>query len=595
MKSILKKFIPGENVRMMIIASCIGIMTGISIILFRTVVEGVETLFFENGKQWLGVHQGGWRLLFLPLFPLTGMILLIPLSLLFPGEVNGYGFTKFLRKVNLEGGYIRARTILLKLVSTALTIGTGNSAGVEGPIAAIGGAIGSQIGQASRVSGARMKVYIAAGSAGGIAGIFNAPLAGIFFASEIVLLGTFELTSFSALVIASAISTVVTRAWYGENPAFTIPAYHLVNPFVELPLYTLMAVITGLTAVLYIRLFYLIRDKYEALSLHPQLKPLTGALFIGAMGMAFPQIMGNGYHFIESVLNSSGSLFILFALVICKIMATSITLGSGGAGGTFAPTLFIGAMLGGTFGHLANIFLPTMTAEPGAYATVGIGAFLAASTHAPMTAIFLLFEMTGNYLIIVPVMLTSIISTMVAKKFYKDSIDTVDFTREGIDIHEGRETAIMKSIRVGKAITEEVDFISEKANINHLLEIFRMAKGSFYFPVVDDSGKMTGIISMQDVKNILHKTENERVCYLVGGICSRDVIMLTPNDSLYTAMQLFDIKGIEEIPVVEDLENRWVVGMLKRRDVIAAYNHEMLKKGINEKAAAIRITCENNR
>lgn len=591
MKVILKKFIPGENVRMMIIAASIGVMTGISIILFRTVVEGIETYFFESGKEWLRLHEGGWRLLFLPLFPLTGMILLIPLSLLFPGEINGYGFTKFLRKVNLEGGYIRARTIFLKLISTALTIGTGNSAGVEGPIAAIGGAIGSQIGQVSRVSGARMKVYIAAGCAGGIAGIFNAPLAGIFFASEIVLLGTFEISSFSALVISSAISTVVTRSWYGENPAFSIPAYHLVNPFVELPLYTIMAVITGLIAVFYIRIFYFIRDKYQSLSLHPQLKPLTGALIIGCMGMAFPQIMGNGYHFIESVLNGSGSLFVLFALVFCKIVATSITLGSGGAGGTFAPTLFIGAMLGGAFGHLANILFPSMTAAPGAYATVGIGAFLAASTHAPMTAIFLLFEMTGNYMIIVPVMLTSIISTMVAKKFYRDSIDTVDFTREGIDIHEGRETAIMKSILVGKAITEEVDFISEKANINHLLEIFRMAQGSFYFPVVDDSGKMTGIISMQDVKNILHKAEEERVCYLVGGICSRDVIMLTPNDSLYTAMQLFDIKGIEEIPVVEDLENRWVVGMLKRRDVISAYNHEVLKKGISEKAETIRITC----
>jgi CIC family chloride channel protein len=208
-----------------------------------------------------------------------------------------------------------------------------------------------------------------------------------------------------------------------------------------------------------------------------------------------------------------------------------------------------------------------------------------------MTAIFLIFEMTGSYMIIVPIMLTSIIATMVAKKLYKDSIDTVDFTREGIDIHEGREAAIMKSIRVGKAITEDVDFISEKANINHLLEIFRLARSGFYFPVVDDSGKMTGIISMQDVKNILQKDEVERVCYLVGGICNRNVIMLTPDDSLYTAMQLFDIKGIEEIPVVEDLENKWVVGMLKRRDVIAAYNHEVLKKGISEKAETIRITC----
>jgi CIC family chloride channel protein len=591
MKISLQKFIPGENVRMMIIATCIGLMTGISIIIFRSVVEGVETILFAGGKKLLGIHLGGWHLLLLPLIPMTGMVLLIPLSLLFPGEVNGYTFTKFLRKVNLEGGYIRARTIFLKLISTALTIGSGNSAGVEGPIAAIGGAIGSQVGQISRVSGARMKVYIAAGCAGGIAGIFNAPLAGIFFASEIVLLGTFEISSFSALVIASAISTVVTRAWYGENPAFSIPAYHLVNPFVELPIYTVMAIATGLIAVFHIRIFYFIRDQYQALPIHPQLKPLTGAFLIGCIGMAYPQIMGSGYQFIESVLNGDGTLPILIALIFLKIIATAITLGSGGAGGVFAPALFIGAMIGGAFGYLANMLSPTMTAAPGAYATVGIGTFLAASTHAPMTATFLLFEMTGNYTIIVPIMLSSIISTMVANKFNKDSIDTVDFTREGIDIHEGRETAIMKSIRVGKAITEDVDFISEKANINQLLEIFRLAKEGLYFPVIDDTGKMTGIISMQDVKNILQKDEAERVCYLVGGICSRDVIMLTPDDSLYTAMQLFDIKGLEEIPVVEDLENKWVVGMLKRRDVIAAYNHEMLKKGISEKAETIRITC----
>jgi chloride channel protein, CIC family len=591
MKKNLSKLIPGENTHMIIIASFIGVMAGGCNIVFRTVVQWVHTIFFVGGKELLGTDLGGWHILLLPLIPMSGAVLLIPLSLLFPGEVNGYGFTKLLRKVNLEGGYIKARTIVLKIVSTALTIGTGNSAGVEGPIAHIGGAMGSQLGQFFRVSGSRMKVYIAAGAAGGIAGMFNAPIAGIFFASEIVLLGTFEISSFSALVIASALSTVVTRAYYGATPAFPIPHYVMVNPFVEIPLYSLMAIIIGLIAVFHIRFFYWVRDKYEALPLHPQLKPITGAFVIGCMAMAYPQIMGDGYHFIESVLNGEGAILLLFALVFLKIIATAITLGSGGAGGVFAPALFIGAMTGGCFGHIVNKFLPNLTADPGAYATVGIGAFLAASTHAPMTAIFLLFEMTGNYLIIIPIMLTSIIGTMVAKKFNHDSIDTVDFTREGINIHEGREAAIMKSIRVGKAITEDVDFISERANINHLLEIFRMAKEGFYFPVVDDSGKMTGIISMQDVRNILQRSEEERVCYLVGGICSRDVIMLTPDDTLYTAMQLFDLKGIEEIPVVEDLENKWVVGMLKRRDVIATYNHEVLKKGISEKAESIRITC----
>jgi len=592
MKAKLSKFMPGENTRIMLIASVIGLLAGVCNIVFRTVVHWVDTIVLHGGKDLLGIEQGGWHLLLLPLIPMAGMVLLIPLSLRYPGEINGYSFTQFLRKVNLEGGYIKARTIVLKILSTALTIGTGNSAGVEGPIAAIGGAAGSQVGKFFRVSGSRMKVYIAAGAAGGIAGMFNAPLAGIFFASEIVLLGTFEISSFAALVIASALSTVVTRAYYGATPAFPIPHYEMVNPFVEMPLYSLMAVIVGLIAVFHIKIFYWVRDKYEILPIHPQLKPITGAFLIGCIAIFYPQVMGDGYTFLESVLNGEGAILLLLALVFLKIFATAITLGSGGAGGVFAPALFIGAMIGGCFGNIVHTWLPNLTAAPGAYATVGIGAFLAASTHAPMTAIFLLFEMTGNYMIIVPIMLTSIIGTLVATRFSKDSIDTVDFTREGIDIHEGREAAILKSVKVGKAITEDVDFISERANINHLLEIFRMAKNSFYFPVVDDSGRMTGIISMQDVKNILHRAEEERVCYLVGGICSRDVITLTPDNSLYTAMQLFDVKGIEEIPVVEDLENKWVVGMLKRRDVIAAYNHEILKKGISEKAETIRITCK---
>jgi CIC family chloride channel protein len=589
MKLRYTSFIPGENTRVIFIAAFIGLIAGVLNIVFRTIVHKIDEIFFVGGKALLGIDQGGWHLLLLPLIPISGMVLLIPLSLLFPGEVNGYGFTKFLRKVNLEGGYIRARTIFLKIISTALTIGTGNSAGVEGPIAQIGGAMGSQVGQFFKVSGNRRKVYIAAGCAGGIAGMFNAPIAGVFFASEIVLLGSFEISSFAALVIASSMSTVLTRAYYGAHPAFFIPEYSLVNPYVEIPLYALMAVIMGVLAVFHIRIFYYVRDKYRDWNFPAQLKPITGAFIIGCIGMAFPEIMGDRYDFVEEVLHGKGVAWLLFALIFLKIFATAITLGSGGAGGVFAPALFIGAMIGSTFGSIANKFLPDMTANPGTYATVGIGAFLAASTHAPMTAIFLLFEMTGNYRIIVPLMLTAIIGTMVAKTFNKDSIDTVDFTREGIDIHEGREAAIMKSLRVGSAITEEVDFISERANLNQLFEIFRMAKRSFYFPVVDDSGRLTGIVSMQDIKNLIHSEYRERVGQLVGSICNRDVIFLSHDDTLYTAMKLFDVKGIEEIPVVDDRETKWVMGMLKRRNVIAAYNREVLNRGISEKAESINI------
>ena len=585
MRKTLRQFLPGENTRMMLIATGIGLGAGLMTIVFRSLVDAVHALIFDGGGSLLGLDRGGWRLLLLPLLPLVGMVLLIPLSLLFPGEVNGYGLPAFLRKVNLENGIIRARSIAIKIIATALTIGTGNSAGVEGPIAQIGGAIGSQAGQLFRVSGSRMKVFIAAGAAGGIAGMFNAPIAGIFFAAEIVLLGTYEISSFAALVIASAMATVVTRGWYGEMSVFTIPQYAVVNYLVEIPLYCLLAIFIGLAAVLFIRVFYAVRDRYRAMRIHPQLKPLTGALLIGCIGIFYPQVMGDGYDYMEDILHGQGIAWVMFALVLFKILATSITLGSGGAGGVFAPSLFIGAVLGGAFGSIAHRLMPDLTAGSGAYATVGIGAFLAAATHAPMTAIFLLFELTGNYQIIIPIMITSIIGTVVASKFCEDSIDTVDFSREGINIHEGRETVIMKSLKVGAAISDEVDFISEDANIKELLQIFSIGKG-FYFPVIDATGKMTGIVSLQDVKNILHRDEKERVAYKVGGICNRNIIMLTPDDSLFAAMQLFDIKGIEEIPVVESLDERWVVGMLKRRDALDLYKREVLRRGISAKVGS---------
>ncbi|MCB2181117.1 MAG: chloride channel protein [Desulfobulbaceae bacterium] len=588
----VKKLIPGENALMVVIASFIGLAAGCANILFRSTEQFVHHYIFQTGYNFF-VGDGGLRLLFLPILPMFGMLLLIPLSYFFPGEVNGYGFTKFLRKVNLQGGVVRFRTIFLKIVSTSLTIGTGGSAGVEGPIAQVGGALGSQVGQSFRVSGDRMKVYIGAGCAGGIAAMFNAPLAGVFFASEIVLLGTYEISSFSALVISSAMATVVSRATYGEMPAFTLPAYHLINPLIEIPLYILMGIVVGCVAVLHIRIFYMIRDWFAKISMNTYVKPIIGAFIVGSIGIAFPQVMGSGYDYITDVLQGNGVAWFMLLLVFAKILSTAITLGSGGAGGVFAPSLFIGAVLGGTFGSVANYLLPDGSiASSGAYAAVGIGSFLGAVTHAPLTAIFLLFEMTGNYLIIIPIMVTSIIGTVVSKKLYRDSIDTVDFTRDGIDIHEGRETAVLKSIKVGKSMTEDVGFISESANVNHLLKIFSMAEDSFYFPVLADAGtnagQMVGIISLQDVKNILHD-EELRVSASVGNICARDVITLTPDDDLYKAMTLFTVKGIEEIPVVEKENARWVVGMLKRRDALASYNREVLKRGISMKTAAIRI------
>ncbi len=553
----------------------VGLLAAAANILFRSTLHFVHMVVFEQGSRLLGVASGGWRSLLLPLLPMTGAFLLIPLSLRFPGEVNGYGFAGFLEAVNIRGGFLKLRNIMLKILGPALTIGSGGSAGLAGPIAIIGGTVGSAVGRFLGTSEGRTKLLIAAGSAAGIAATFNAPIAGVMFATEIVLLGDYEIASFAAIVIASGMATVVSRGYYGANPAFLVPQYEL-QSIAELPLYLLLGVVTGLAAVFYIRTFYRLKDEFDALRLHPQLKPVLGAFLVGCIGIFLPQVMGNGYGVIESALRQDMLFPVLALLVLMKIAATSITLGSGGAGGVFAPALFIGAMTGGSFGYVAHALFPQATATPGAYATVGIGAFLAAATHAPLTGIFLLFEMTGNYRIIVPLMFSAIIGTMIAKRLYHDSIDTAELARRGIRLHAGKERSVMGRIKVAQVMVSDVTTVLPKTPLRRLLEIM-VEQERFYLPVVDASGDLLGIVSIHDVRPVLLE---ERITRIVnaGDIATEKVMVLTPDDDLNKAMEKFSVKDIEEIPVVREAGSKSVIGMVRRRDVIAAYNREVLRK-----------------
>lgn len=564
-----------EHVTLVIQAFIVGILAGAANVMFRTAMNLAHSLIFIGGAEVLHISEGGAFKALIPLLPITGAILLIPLSLAFPGEVNGYGFSRFLEVVNVRGGVIKARNIFLKTVGPALTIGSGGSAGVEGPIAIIGGAVGSGIGQFFRTSENRMKLLIAAGCAGGIAATFNAPIAGVMFAIEIVLLGNYELSSFSAIVISSGIATVVSRGFYGSSPAFPVPQYDLRSPL-EIPFYIVFGLIVGVIAVFYIRIFHKIKDQFEELRLHPQAKPVLGAFIVGSIGIFLPQIMGNGYNFIDDALAGKILLPTIALLVFFKIFATSVTLGSGGAGGIFAPALFIGAMTGGSFGYVVHSLFPAQTAFPGAYATVGIGSFLAASTHAPLTGIFLLFEMTGNYKIIIPLMFASIIGTLVAKRIYPESIDTVELARKGIKFHAGKEVSVMGRIKVAQVM--DTDFVTAHGN-TLLKDLIKgmISKDRFYIPITDDSGNMVGIVSSQDVRPVLF---DEKVKGIVraGEIATEKVIVLRPEDDLNKAINVFSLKDIDEVPVVAADNPSKVVAMLSRKKVIDTYNSEVLKK-----------------
>lgn len=556
-------------------AVVIGCMAGAMNILFRSTMEFVHRVLFLGGSDLLRVNESFWNRLLLPLLPMAGALLLIPFLKRYPGEAGGYGFPAFLETVNVRGGYLRARNLFFKIIGPALTIGSGGSAGVEGPVAIIGGTVGSSIGRLLRLSGSRIRLLIAAGSAGAIAATFNAPIAGVMFAAEIVLLGDFGISSFAALVISSGTATVLSRWYYGATPAFAVPQYALVSAY-ELPLYLLLGLFIGVTAVLYIRVLYRIKDEFGRIGLSPLLKPVLGAFLVGCMGIVLPEVMGNGYDVIERVLHEDIAVWVIGALVLAKIVATAVTLGSGGAGGVFAPALLIGATAGGGFGALVHWLFPTVTASSGAYATVGIGAFLAATTHAPLTGIFLLFEMTGNYRIIVPLMTVSIIGTIVSRRLSRDSIDTLELTRRGIRLHAGKEASVLGKVRVRSVMTPGAVTVRRNASLQDVIETM-IKHERFYLPVVDERGVMTGIVSIQDVRPVLLE---ERITRIVnaGDIATEKVITLNPDDDLNAAMEKFGSKDIEEIPVVSPGEPGRLIGMLKRRDVIAAYNKEVLRK-----------------
>jgi CIC family chloride channel protein len=570
-----------ENTFMAMLAVAIGIAAGFGNYVFRKTIDLIHWLVIEQGADFFAISFDHWSFsrIFSVLFPVTGGLLLIPFGIFFARDLKN-GFPSFLERVNLKGAKIPGRTIFTRGLACAITLGTGGSAGQEGPIAQIGGAIGSQVGQAFKMSGNRLKVMVACGVAGGIAATFNAPIAGVFFAHEIVLLSAFELTSFTSIVIASGISTVVSRALLGNLPALRVPVYAVAHPW-ELGFYAILGMVIGLLAVLFIDVHYRIHDRFAALQLPRLVKPVVGGALIGAIGIFFPQIFGNGYEFMETVvLRGDGLLWLLAALVIVKAVATSITLGSGLPGGLFAPSMYIGAVTGGAFGKLLQWLFPGTVDLTGTYALVGMGAFLGAATHAPMTAIFLLFEMTGSYNVIIPIMITCVIGTAISRHFRSDSLDTVELSRAGIDLEAGKERNIMKSLKVGEVMTRDPESIPENMTLRQFNQ-FMVSTRHTNFPLVNPNGELTGIISVQDFAGVVFERDLLDLV-VVKELATLDVITVCEDDNLDSAMRRIGYRNIEQLPVVDKEKGTKLLGIISRRDMVSAYNRALMVRSLEE-------------
>jgi CIC family chloride channel protein len=437
----------------------------------------------------------------------------------------------------------------------------------------IGSAIGSSVGHFFHLSSERIQVMVGCGAAAGIAASFNAPMAGVLFALEIIL-GNFTIHTFSPIVIASVIGTATGRALEGNEITFSIPIHELVSA-TEIIFYLILGFLCGLAARLFTASYFFSYKLFDDKIRIPNFwKPALGGLLVGIISVFAPQILGNGYETMELAL--AGKLFWGFALslVLLKIICTSLTLGSGGLGGIFAPSLFIGAMLGATFGSGLNWIFPGLTASPETYAVVGMGAVAGAVMQAPLTNIIMLIELTNDYSLILPIMSSCIVATYTYRALTGHSLYIQKLLKQGINIQHGREVSILNSISVKDVMSREITTIPEEMSFRNVVETISYSK-NFYFPVIDREGNMTGILSFNDIREMMFE-EGLLDLVVASTLATQKVEVLVPENNLNEAMEIFARLDVDQIPVVRTDSPKKVIGMVNRGDVIATYNREVL-------------------
>ncbi|MCK5457303.1 MAG: chloride channel protein, partial [Melioribacteraceae bacterium] len=412
-----------EHTFMIIVAIIIGVIAGYAAVGIRFLIEEFSHLSYPgDGNVLENIMSNPWYVIIL--VPTIGGLIVGPLIYFFAPEAKGHGVPEVMQAILLKGGRIRPRVALVKALASAITIGTGGSVGREGPIIQIGSSIGSTVGQFFKIPSKKLKTLVGCGAAAGIAAAFNAPIAGALFAVEIILMD-FAVAQFSPIVISAVMATVISHSFEGNLAAFNVTAYEYASPY-ELGFYFVLGALSGLVSYLFIKVLYFSEDFFDnKLNFPEYLKPVIGGLGIGILALVFPQVMGVGYDSINSALHGDMIWYIALALVFIKIFATSLTLGSGGSGGIFAPSLFMGAMLGFFFGNIVHQIFPDITAGPGAYALVAMGGLVAGTTRAPITAIIIVFELTYDYEIILPLMITSIVSLILSSYLSRESIYTL--------------------------------------------------------------------------------------------------------------------------------------------------------------------------
>ncbi|MBU1356240.1 MAG: chloride channel protein [Candidatus Edwardsbacteria bacterium] len=550
----------GRPTRILLLGVGVGILTGLTAVAFRSLIIFSNSLFFPHDPHQIFLIGRWWRYLAFLIPAIGGLLVGGIMYLFFRKEEPLSGVPEVMAAVSLKGGMLSPKTGLKGLLS-AITIGSGGSAGPEGPIVEIGSSLGSYLGQKLKLTSSELRLMAGCGAAAGISGVFGAPLGGVFFALEIIL-GEFAITTFAPVVLSAVAAAVISRTFLGDQPAFQVAAVNSLGSLYDIIPFLVLGLLSGLISVLFINTLYKGQSMFGRYKLASWLKPAAGGLMVGVLGMALPQVLGEGYHSVTAVLNGNILWWTALLLVFAKILATSLTLGSGAPGGSFAPAIFIGAMLGGAFGQLLAVLFPGFFVYNASYALAGAAGVVAGALNAPLTAGLIIFEITGTYKVVLPAMIVVAISAVITKRMKGSSVYTQAMFKAGLPVDQLRRHSHLSSATCRQAMKKDIMAILPQMSLHDIIKAISQTD-QLILPVIDDNNKYLASVNWSQLRLFL---EDEQT----GGlIIAHDVMVKVPqvnaDDSLSLALMYLIKNDMQEIPVVE---NGKLVGLIGNKEIL---------------------------
>jgi chloride channel protein, CIC family len=566
-----QRFTHNDQLLLFVLAVAVGAAGGYGAILFRLATGGIQLLFFGEASEQIARAARAlawWHVVLVP--ALGGLLIGLLIRYVLPGRLP-QAVSEVMEAAALKNGRMPLREGIAAAFVSAASIGCGASVGREGPIVHLGASLASYVAKLLHLSPSLARTVLGCGVAAAIASAFNAPIAGVIFALEVVV-GHYGLGAFSPVVISSVIGTVITRIHIGPDPAFVLPPQQVVS-FLEIPAFVLLGLVSAVAAIALIRSIALVEASHERLRVPPCLRPMLAGGALGVMALWLPEVLGVGYEATDHALSNQYDLQFVLILAIAKTAGTALCLGSRFGGGIFSPSLVIGAMVGAAFGMVADALVPALGSDPSVYAILGMGAVAACTLGAPISTVIMVFELTTDYGVAFAVMVCVAVASVFCRQIHWHSYFTWQLAQRGIDLHARRDRGLLRARRLAEVLRHEVVTVGLDADLEQLKAAFRERHLPIF--VVDEQERLFGSIAFEDLADAAFAPERT-LPVTARELVHRTPVALVPQDDLETALRLCEAHREEHMPVVDNGTDRKVIGEVRHSDLVLAYNRVLL-------------------